>query len=67
MQSLPMTLLFASLGFVLITIGFVFGQDEPQNAGKKWYQVLKEDLLARSIFWISGLGALFHAGYLQFL
>jgi len=62
-----MTLMFAALGAFLIVIGFVFGQDEPQNAGKKWYQVLQEDLIVRSIFWLAGLAALAHAGYIQFL
>lgn len=67
MQSLPMTLLFTALGAFLILIGFVFGQDEPQNEGLRWYQVLKTDIGARIVFWIAGLAALAHAGFVQFM
>ena len=66
MQSILMTLLFVSLGVVLITIGFVFGMDEPQNKGKKWTDVIMEDLWVRVIFWIAGISSMVYAGVIQF-
>lgn len=66
MQSIPMTLLTAALGAVLILTGFLFGQDEPQYEGLKWYQVLGKDVAARVILWVAGLAALAHASLIQF-
>lgn len=67
MQTIPMTLLTAALGVVLILTGFLFGQDMPQYEDLKWYEVLKHDIGARVILWVAGLAALAHAGYLQFM
>jgi len=67
MQSIPMTLLTATLGAVLILTGFLFGQDEPQYENLKWYQVLGKDVAARVILWIAGAFALLHALWYQFM
>lgn len=67
MQSIPMTLAIATLGALLITVGFLYGQDMPEYENLTFVQILGKDLVVRIIFWVAGLAAWAHVGYLQFL
>lgn len=66
MNSLLVTLLLVSVGIILLTVGFVYGMDFPENVGKKWTDIVKEELGVRIVFWIAGGLALGYAGLFQF-
>ena len=66
MQRLLLTLFAGLLGLASIAYGFLHGQDLKKHSDKKWYDVLKEDLALRIVFWVAGLGLLGWAGYFQF-
>lgn len=66
MNPFLVTLMLVTVGIVLVTVGFVYGMDMPANAGKKWTDIVKEDLTVRIIFWVIGGLALLYAGVFQF-
>ena len=63
MHSLVLTFLTGLIGLVSVAFGFLYLQDK---STEPWYEVLKEDLPVRVVFWTVGLCFLAWGGYFQF-
>lgn len=64
MHSLVVTFMVGLVGLVSIAFGFLYKQDK--YPGLTWYQVLKNDLAVRILFWVVGVLFVGYGGLFQF-
>lgn len=67
MLTLLSTMILVTVSAVLLTVGFLYRQDDPQYKDLKFYQILGKDLGVRIPLWLTGGVIVAYAVYGQFM
>jgi len=69
MLTLLATMVLVAIGSVILSMGFLYKQDDTSYSGMKWYQILAQtkDLGVRIPLWLVGSVFIIYAVYGQFM